>query len=322
MQSTPSRTRQQPSVIRYALSSRAAWDAFVDASRNGTFLFRRDYIEYHCERFQDFSLVIPAGDHVSALFPANRDGDTVISHAGLTFGGLVLDGRATAERVVAMLSAIVELLRFEGIRTLVYKTVPTIYHRVPTEEDRYALFRFGAQVVRRDVLTVISPTSPWQPSSKRRWSWNRARRLTGVHVGPSNDWSGFWRVLCERLSERYGVSPTHSLEEITSLAATFPAAIRLLTATVNGEVAAGAVLYESAHVVRAQYLASSAYARAYGLLDLVLRAAIANARMAGKWFDLGASTRGDGNLNGGLARYKEGFGGHTVVQDSYRLDLT
>jgi hypothetical protein len=37
---------------------------------------------------------------------------------------------------------------------------------------------------------------------------------------------------------------------------------------------------------------------------------------------LGASTRGDGNLNGGLARYKEGFGGHTVVQDSYRLDLT
>jgi hypothetical protein len=139
--------------------------------------------EYHRERFQDFSLVIPAGDHVSALFPANRDGDTVISHAGLTFGGLVLDRRATAGHVVAMLSAIVELLRFEGIRTLVYKTIPIIYHSVPTEEDRYALFRFGAQVVRRDVLTVISPLSPWQPSSKRRWSWNRARRLTGVHLG-------------------------------------------------------------------------------------------------------------------------------------------
>jgi hypothetical protein len=280
-------------------------------------------MEYHRERFQDFSLIITTGDDVSALFPANRDGDTIISHAGLTFGGLVLDRRATAERVVAMLSAIVELLRGEGIRTLIYKTVPTIYHRAPTEEDRYALFRFGAQVVRRDVLTAISPISPWQPSPKRRCSWNRAQRLTAVHVGPSDDWSGYWLVLVERLREKYGVSPVHSLEEITSLAAKFPTAIRLLTATVNGEVAAGAVLYESTRVVHAQYLASNADARAYGLLDLVLRAAIEGARMTGKWFDFGTSTERDGRyLNGGLARYKESFGGSTVVQDSYRLDLS
>ena len=320
------RTEESPgnlSAIRYAASSRDAWDAFVDASRNGTFLFRRDYMEYHRERFQDFSLIITTGERVAALFPANRDGDTVISHAGLTFGGLVLDRRATVERVAAMLSTIVELLRTEGIGTLVYKTVPTIYHHAPTEEDRYALFRFGAQVVRRDVLTAISPLSPWQPSPKRRWSWNRAQRLTGVQVGPSQDWSGYWRVLGERLREQYGVSPVHSLEEITSLAAKFPAAIRLLTATLNGEVAAGAVLYESARVVHAQYLASNADARAYGLLDLVLRAAIEDARMTGKWFDFGSSTQRDGKyLNSGLAHYKESFGGRTVVQDSYRLDLT
>jgi hypothetical protein len=317
-----SRTRQ-PSVIQYAASSRDAWDAFVDTSRNGTFLFRRDYMEYHRERFQDFSLVITSGEHVSALFPANRDSDTVISHAGLTFGGLVLDRRATANRVAAMLSAIVELLRTESIRTLVYKTVPTIYHHAPTEEDRYALFSFGAQIVRRDVLTVICPMSPWQPSPKRRWSWNRAQRLTGVHVGPSQDWSGYWRVLRDRLREQYGVSPVHSLEEITYLAAKFPDAIRLLTATINGEVAAGAVLYESARVVHAQYLACNADARAYGLLDLVLRAAIEETRVTGKWFNFGSSTQRDGKyLNGGLAHYKESFGGRTVVQDSYRLDLT
>jgi hypothetical protein len=102
----------------------------------------------------------------------------------------------------------------------------------------------------------------------------------------------------------------------------FPAAIRLLTATVNGEIAAGAVLYESTHVTHAQYLASNAYARAHGLLDLVLQTEIANARMMGKWFDFGASTLSNGTLNSGLARYKESFGGRTVVQDLYRLDLT
>jgi hypothetical protein len=312
-----------PSVIRYSARSRDAWDAFVDSSRNGTFLFRRDYMEYHRERFEDFSLIITNGEHVSALLPANRDGDTVISHSGLTFGGLILDRHATAGRVAAMLSAIVELLRTEGIRTLVYKTVPTIYHQAPAEEDRYALFRFGAQVVRRDVLTVICPMSRWQPSPKRRWSWNRAQRLTGVHVGPSQDWSGYWRVLGDRLREQYGVSPVHSLEEITSLAAKFPAAIRLLTATINREVAAGAVLYESARVVHAQYLASNADARTYGLLDLVVRCAIEDARVTGKWFDFGSSTQPDGKyLNVGLAHYKESFGGRTVVHDSYRLAVT
>ena len=279
-------------------------------------------MEYHRERFHDFSLIITTGENLSALFPANRDGDTVTSHAGLTFGGLILGRRATAERVAAMLSAILELLRAEGIRTLVYKTVPTIYHQAPAEEDRYALFRFGAQVVRRDVLTVICPMFPWQPTPKRRWSWNRAQRLKGVAVGPSQDWAGYWRVLGDRLREQYGVSPVHSLEEITSLAAKFPSAIRLLTATINGEVAAGAVLYESARVVHTQYLASNADARAYGLLDLVLRSAIEYARMTGKWFDFGSSTQRDGKyLNGGLTHYKESFGGRTVVQDSYRLDL-
>jgi hypothetical protein len=96
-------------------------------------------------------------------------------------------------------------------------------------------------------------------------------------VGASQDWSGYWRVLGDRLREQYGVSPVHSLEEITSLAAKFPAAIRLLTATINGEVAAGAVLYESARVVRAQYSVTNADARAYGLLDFLLWSAIEDA---------------------------------------------
>jgi lipid II:glycine glycyltransferase (peptidoglycan interpeptide bridge formation enzyme) len=142
-------------------------------------------------------------------------------------------------------------------------------------------------------------------------------------VGPSDDWPGFWRVLGERLREKYGAQPVHSLEEITSLTAKFPAAIRLLTATVNGEIAAGAALYESTQVVRAQYLATNADARAYGLLDLVLQAAIEDARRKGKWFDFGGSTQHGGScLNDGLVRYKESFGGRTVVQDSFRLDIT
>ena len=34
------------------------WNQYVHNSKNGTFLFDRNYMDYHSERFQDFSLMI------------------------------------------------------------------------------------------------------------------------------------------------------------------------------------------------------------------------------------------------------------------------
>lgn len=311
----------RPSVIRYTPSDRDTWDTFVAASRNGTFLFDRDYMEYHRDRFVDYSLMILAKGRLVALLPANREMDCVTSHSGLTYGGLVLDDWATAERVTELLSAVCEQLRNDGVRRCIYKTVPTIYHRSPAEEDRYAMFRCGAHLFRRDVFTVLSPVGALPPNSGRTWSLNRARRVSDLEVGPSQDWAGFWDVLSRRLRERHDVVPVHDLEEIKSLAARFPTAIKLAAARVHGEIVAGAVLYESRHVVRAQYLASNAFARKHGLLDLVLQSAIERARLEGKWFDFGASNCRDGTLDAGLAYYKESFGGRTVVHDVYLMEL-
>jgi hypothetical protein len=38
-------------VERYTGAARGLWDGFVRDSRNGTFLFFRDYMEYHQDRF-------------------------------------------------------------------------------------------------------------------------------------------------------------------------------------------------------------------------------------------------------------------------------
>ena len=62
------------------------WDAFVGASKNGTFLLTRPYMDYHADRFPDRSLVIRHTDRrIAALLPATVGGPGVISsHAGLT----------------------------------------------------------------------------------------------------------------------------------------------------------------------------------------------------------------------------------------------
>ena len=78
-------------VRRYSSEYFELWNAFISIAKNATFLFHRDFMEYHSDRFQDFSLLVFEGEKLMSVLPANRVGDTVFSHQGLTYGGLVLD---------------------------------------------------------------------------------------------------------------------------------------------------------------------------------------------------------------------------------------
>ena len=130
------------SVEQYSPALREQWDAFVRASRNGTFLFLRDYMDYHADRFRDCSLVARNGKgKIVALLPANADGETLKSHAGLTFGGWI--GGYRDFDVISLLNIQQEadsFLTAQGFRKLLYKPVPYIYSNGPSQEDLYMLF--------------------------------------------------------------------------------------------------------------------------------------------------------------------------------------
>ena len=65
------------------------WDRIVRGSASGHFLFLRDYMDYHADRFTDASLLICEDGRPVAALPANRVGAQVVSHGGLTFGGVL-----------------------------------------------------------------------------------------------------------------------------------------------------------------------------------------------------------------------------------------
>ena len=188
------------------------------ASKNGTFLFLRDYMEYHCDRFVDQSLLVVDGDELLALLPANRDGVALHSHAGLTYGGFVVSEAMTTPMMLAIFDQVLNWLRKDGVRRLRYKTVPVIYHQIPAEEDRYALFRHGATLCRRDVLSVLAMQHRPPVASRRRRGAGKAEKA-GVVVGASDDWQAYWRVLAECLEDKFSVAPVHSLVEIERLQA-------------------------------------------------------------------------------------------------------
>ncbi len=306
----------------YRDDDKPRWDAFVANSKNGTFLFRRDYLDYHAERFPDASLIAEddRGD-VCALLPGTRREDRLISHGGLTYGGFITDEEMTVGRMVNLFDATLSHLRAGGISTLLYKSVPHIYHRSPAEEDLYALFAHGAEIYRRDVLSVISYGHEPEWKARRRRGMRKARRA-GIEIRESDDYERFWEVLKANLRARHGTRPVHTLPEIRLLALRFPLQILLYAAYLGDDLEAGVVVYLSENVCHVQYNAASPSGRDHGALDLLFAHLIDAYRGRVRYFDFGISTEQEGRfLNAGLVDYKQHFGARTVVHDFYRLAI-
>jgi hypothetical protein len=306
----------------YRATDAAEWDDFVRSSRNGTFLLQRGFMDYHAERFQDHSLLLRDGNgRLAAVLPMNATGDALHSHAGLTYGGFVYGPRTGAADAMAMLEAAMAYMRAEGFTRLHYKTIPWIYHLQPAEDDRYALFRANASLVRRDVLAVVARDDRLR-FQERRIRGAKAARRAGVSSCESTDYDAYWPILEETLSTRHGAAPVHSLEEMQRLAGRFPGSIRLFLATHQDSPAAGVVVFETPRVAHVQYIATTQRGREIGALDALLDMLLNVTYLHKAYFDFGISNEQQGRvLNVGLLEQKEGFGARAVVHDHYLLEL-
>ena len=299
------------------------WDDFVIASRNGTFLHRRGYMDYHSDRFTDCSLVAVRDGKWCALLPACIDGDTLFSHRGLTYGGWLLPLKHFDATVMTeVMDAAVEWMRLHAIKRLVYKAVPHIYHRYPCEEDLYALFCHHATLTETNLSSTIDLTCPLSPDRGNKSGANAARKA-GIQVGVSNDWQGYWQLLSSLLDERYSTRPVHSLDEILLLQGRFPANIKLYTATLDGELLAGVVMYLSQPVAHCQYIGASPRGKELKALTLLFEHLVGEyTRQGYRYFDFGISNEDHGRyLNQGLVCQKFRLGGRGIVYNTLEVAI-
>lgn len=297
------------------------WNAFVAASKNGTFLFDRNYLEYHSDRFVDGSMMVYEGESLVALVPGNIDGDRFVSHGGLTFGGVVSDRNMRQGTMLAVFDLLLGELRRRDIQTVLYKPVPHIYHRLPAEEDLYALFVHGAKLTRRDVSSTVAMNSRPSYTTERKRGVAKAAK-GAIEIRRSERFAEFMRVEEENLASKHGVKPVHTTAEILLLASRFPDNLKLYEASRGNELLAGVIIYETAEVAHVQYSATAPAGRNEGafdgLIDHLFRETYAHKR----YFDFGISTEQGGRFfNEGLARNKEGFGGRAVMYDAYEIRL-
>lgn len=303
------------------------WDELVADAPMATFLHTRRYLSYHIGRFHDVSLLIrDKNNKLLGLFPAAIDPDDsrrVVSHPGITYGGVLHTGSLWGEKILEVFQAICNYYAVGGFTHLRYKPVPNIYQQVPAADDSYALFRLNASRYRCDLACAIDLSNRLQPSQRRKRGLKKAQK-NGVQVKEGLEFvDRFWGVLEENCVRKIGTLPVHSLDEIIYLHSLFPQNIEFVVGLYDWQVVAGVVLFSSHQVFRAQYIASSLLGNNVCALDLILEYCIekAQARKA-RYFDFGTSNQNEGlYLKASLYQFKLEFGGGGVVQEFYEIPL-
>lgn len=181
-------------VRRYQQEDKELWDTFNAMAKNGSFLFYRDYMEYHSDRFEDFSLMVFEKNKLSLLLPANISNSIVYTHQGLTFGGMVIQNNSITSKIISWFNAINQYLVDSGIIEVIYKFQPQFYKDNFGDEDLYLLYRCGAKLISRNITSVIDFSLPKNISRNRSRNYKKAIEA-GVVIDDSIQYETFWEIM-------------------------------------------------------------------------------------------------------------------------------
>jgi hypothetical protein len=311
-------------IVRYTPGKASEWDAFVRQSKNATFLFYRGYMDYHADRFEDFSLMLYFNGRLCAILPANDDGNgTLCSHRGLTYGGFLMDSGCKAAQMCSMVSALNDFLRTHGFSRVIYKHIPWIYASLPSEEDIYAIANVShAQLCSRDIASVVDLGNRIPFSTLRRRGVKKGCKAC-LYVREQTDLTVFWQMLVKHLWEKFRAKSVHTLNEIMLLQERFTDNIRLMTVCQDDAILGGTLLYDCGQTVKTQYIMASEEGRRNGALDFLFSNLLDRYEGEGRrYFDFGTSNKVDNDdLNESLIFQKEGFGARAVCYDTYEWTL-
>lgn len=310
-------------IERYTPADADVWNEFVKNSRNATFLFYRQYMDYHSDRFTDCSWLAYKNNRLAAILPANVTVDGVLhSHQGLTYGGWLLPkNHINGADLLDIFNASVEIWRKSGLRALDYKTLPQFYSRQPSEEDRYALFMLGATLCECNMSATINLREEPKFNKMQRRHLAKASRLP-FSVEQTFDLPAFMEMVRVCLKERHNEEPVHTAEEMELLRSRFPDNIKFFVTMFDGHPQAGVCVYECGTVAHAQYIATTRLGRELNLLSPLFNYLIKDRYSDFDYFDFGICNEEEGHfLNRGLLLQKCSYGASGAVYTRYELDF-
>lgn len=308
-------------IIPYQDSYKSQWNEFVEHSKNATFLFDRDFMDYHSDRFHDFSLMIFKDEKLHAVLPGNLEGAILFSHQGLSYGGFVLGKEITFEETAKLFYKVLQFLKNENIQKLQLKLLPEFYHTLPSAEIDQLLFLTEAKLIRSDITSAIFYDEKMEITSSNRLRGIKKAIKHDLEVREETDFKSFWtHVLEPNLMRVHNQKPVHSIAEIELLNSRFPENIRQFNIYEKTEILGGVTIFETDTTAHAQYISANENGRKLGALDFLFDYLIKHFNYK-RYFDFGISTENQGkSINKGLLNWKESFGSRSYVHRFYEVE--
>ena len=308
------------SIKIYRDNYKSEWDSFIDISKNSTFLFKRDFMDYHSDRFNDYSLMVYKNSELVALFPLNIVRDKVYSHQGLTYGGLIVKNGIKFLNYLELFSFLLKYFNDKSIEKIFIKQIPEIYNSNFNGELDYLAFICEAKIHRRDIISVIDMKNENKLSRDRIQGYKRGLK-NKLEIKEDDNFDKFWNsILIPTLSNKHSVSPTHRLDEIRKLKRAFDSNIKQYNVYHDGQIVAGATIFITKNVVHVQYIGSNSDKNSLGSLDFLFYKLINEFFCDYDYFDFGNSHEQHGmKINKGLNYWKEGYGARSLIQDYYEI---
>ncbi|WP_405371049.1 hypothetical protein [Nonlabens sp. Asnod2-A12] len=294
-------------IQQYHPDLKRVWNDFIDHSINGTFLLHRDFMDYHHDRFKDHSLLVFNEDALICCIPAHTVQDSIYSHRGLSYGGLILN-KISAQNIDLVLELFVEYVKGHAFAKAELQPPPLSYNTINSEIAKY-LKNYGFKINRVLHNQYVNLKEEVNVSPKKSIGY-RNGKFDGLSIHKGSDFKSFWDfVLVPQLDSRHASKPVHNVEEIELLHSRFPEQIIQHNAWRDGELLAGITFFIKDKVVKSQYASSSLKGMKTDAVGFIYMEAMKEFKEKGfSIMDYGPVNERDGAINEGLLRFKKQLG--------------
>lgn len=312
------------------------WNDFVEnKTRNGTFLHTRKFFRHNsANQESDSSLIFQKNSNIICVLPAvlqNIKGRAIWnSHAYSTYGGFVVSNKLGVQEAIEIIDLTIRIAKEKSFDEIVVRNPFRIFNSIPTDETDYAMWLRGFQISRRDVEIALplagfnAQTIDSLYDGNTRNAVRQAERA-GIEVKITEDYPRFWEILAQNLSEKHEAKPTHTLEQFQLLESLVGKdKVKFFGAYLENKLIAGVVLFVvNKQAVHAQYIAGlQEFQRIRPINLLIHQISVWAVENGFRYFNLGMTNEPDGSgINSGLCKFKEGFGGRSVLRETMRLVL-
>ncbi|WP_298895537.1 GNAT family N-acetyltransferase [uncultured Psychroserpens sp.] len=279
-------------------------------------------MEYHQDRFDDFSLLIFDNNKLLAVFPANMSNDVVYSHQGLTYGGLIFKRDLDTNQKDEICAEVIHYLKTQKVKSLIVKPLPEFYNSKTEEVSNF--WQSHSNVIKQHLILAIDYNSDFKIHKTKLKRFNKLKSNGFIIKENPEELRVFWNeILVNRLNDKHNAKPVHSLTEIEYLNSKFKQEIRQYNIYRDDEVLAGITIFKKGDVVKSQYGMASTIGEKLNALDILFVYLIYLFQDEGlNYFSMGTvNDNSERGYSEGMLKQKQELGCRIFTQDIWKIDI-